>query len=62
MKLKKPKTCEGCKTLYQAQGESMKCLLSFGEENHITRIVNPPKDGCPKPKTVSAFVEIKICV
>ena len=60
MKLKKARTCEGCKALYQSQGEDMKCLLDYGKQcGNKIRIISPPEGGCPKPITVAAFVEIK---
>lgn len=60
MKLKKARTCEGCKALYQSQGEDMKCLLGFGKQcGGKIRIVTPPEGGCPKPMTVHSFVDIK---
>ena len=58
-RIKKARTCEGCRALIMIQGEPAKCQLGFMEKSTSSSVfstIKPNSGGCPKPITYSELI------
>lgn len=69
IKLKKPRSCDGCRALLDNPNCSptLKCELGFATYKPLAMSVGgsidtitPPTTGCPKPRTLSELVDFKV--
>jgi hypothetical protein len=50
-KLKKPRTCEGCRAFEYINNCDKRCSIGYYQEYGI------PKEPCPKPKTIQQLID-----
>lgn len=68
LKLKKPRSCDGCRALLDNPNcsPSLKCDLGFAvykplnmSAGGVIDTITPPVTGCPKPRTISDLILLK---